>query len=631
MNNSKKKNIIEKIVIFSLALVVLGLLVFFLKDIFFPFIKLEISNDVDGAKEFLLSKGFLGYLTVSLVEGLQMIVIFIPAEFIQLSSGMSYPWYLAILLCDLGVIFGASIIYFIVHVFKFDGDIFHKQNKIEQYEKKMTQKGSKSSILLMYILFIMPIIPFGAICYYGSNKKIPYHKYILTCATGVIPSIGTSILMGTAIKEFITNSIPVWLLIIAIIAAAAILFLLLAFVLHHFFFKEKDGTPDSFMYSVLFSLAFTILKVLGYRKYTIIGKELLDEVNKREGSYFVFGDHHTFYDFASMYKLGKDRNNAFMINEFYLRIPIVGKNFTRCGMIPKKMYCADLKAIKGMVKAKQDGYPIYMFPEAQLSTDGSYNEFNLATAGLVKKFMIPLVLVQIRHGYFSKPKWRKKQFKVNTIVEVKRVIYPEEIETMSIEEIDKAIHDVICFNEFDYNDDLIIKNKNKAKGLENILYMCPECGEFYTNVSDNNTLKCSHCGATFEIDEHYNFKSDSIKNIHEYYERIKEIEYKTIDDINFDIEVDTRIYTDGVKKYKTDSGVFHLDKDKLSYKSNVSDINFEYKVKEVEGLPYSVNEEFEMYHNKDLYYFYPKENRKLCTRINLIYGLLKEREWNKRS
>ena len=63
----------------------------------------------------------------------------------------------------------------------------------------------------------------------------------------------------------------------------------------------------------------------------------------------------------------------------------------------------------------------------------------------------------------------------------------------------------------------------------------------------------------------------------------------------------------------------------------MSDINFEYKVKEVEGLPYSVNEEFEMYHNKDLYYFYPKENRKLCTRINLIYGLLKEREWNKRS
>ncbi len=626
MVKSEKKRVIEKVVILTLALVVLALLVFFLKDIFFPFIKLELNNDVDGAKKFLLDKGFLGYITVSLVEGLQMVVIFIPAEFVQLSSGMSYPWYIAILLCDIGVIFGASIIYFIVHVFKFDGDIFNKQKKIEEYEKKISNKGVMSTIILMYILFIMPIIPFGAICYYGANKKIPYHKYITTCATGVIPSIATSILMGAAIKEFITKSIPIWLFIIIIIAAAAILFLLLAFVLHHFFFKEKDGTPDSFIYPILFKTASFILKILGYRKFTFINKELLDEVNKRGGSYFVFGDHHTFYDFISIYKLGKDRRNAFMLNEFYTRIPLAGKNFKRCGMIPKKMYVQDLKAIRGMMKAKQDGYPIYLFPEAQLSTDGSYNEFNITTARFVKKFMIPLVLIQIRNGYFSKPKWRKKTYPVNTIVEVKRVIYPEELENMSVEEIHSAIHDVICFSEFDYNNDLVIKEKNKALGLENILYMCPICGELYTNETENNTMKCSHCGSIFEIDEHYNFKNDSIKNIHEYYEKIKEIEYKNLDNINFDIEVDTRIYTEGVKKYKTDSGVFHLDKDRLFYKGSQSDLYFEYLVKDIEGMPYSVNEEFEMYHNNELYYFYPKDNRKICTRINLIYGLLKGRE-----
>ena len=89
--------------------------VFFLKDIFFPFIKLQIRGDKDGAAELLRSKGWLGYITVSLVEGLQMVVIFIPAEFIQLSSGRSYPWWLAIMLCDIGVIFGASTIYFLVN------------------------------------------------------------------------------------------------------------------------------------------------------------------------------------------------------------------------------------------------------------------------------------------------------------------------------------------------------------------------------------------------------------------------------------------------------------------------------------------------------------------------------------
>ena len=203
---TKKQKIIERVVILGVALIVLALLVFFLKDIFFPFIKLEINKDFDGAKALLKSKGWLGFITVSLVEALQMVVIFIPAEFIQLSSGMSYPWYLAILLCDVGVILGSSIIYGLVHLFKFDGDIFNKGSKITQYEKKIK---AKNAVILTYILFIMPIIPFGAICYWFSNKKVSYWRYVITCATGVIPSICTSIFMGAAVKLFISQSLPI--------------------------------------------------------------------------------------------------------------------------------------------------------------------------------------------------------------------------------------------------------------------------------------------------------------------------------------------------------------------------------------------------------------------------------------
>ena len=189
----KTKNIIGKIVIFILAAGVLCLLLFFLKDIVFPFIKLEVENDMEGAKQLLLEKGVFGYITVSIIEALQMVVIFIPAEFIQLSSGMSYPWYIAIIFCDIGVLIGSSIIYFIVNVIKYNPTLKKSNSKIRKYEKKIK---TNNTIILMYILFIMPIIPFGAICYWSSNKKIPYHKYVFTCATGVIPSIATSILMG---------------------------------------------------------------------------------------------------------------------------------------------------------------------------------------------------------------------------------------------------------------------------------------------------------------------------------------------------------------------------------------------------------------------------------------------------
>ena len=134
MEAKTKKKIIERIVILTIAISVLAILVIFLKDIVFPFLKMEANKDYEGAKELLHSKGFLGYVTVSLVEALQMVVIFIPAEFIQLSSGMAYPWWIAIILCDIGVVLGSSIIYFLVNIFKFDGDILNRQSKIEKYE-----------------------------------------------------------------------------------------------------------------------------------------------------------------------------------------------------------------------------------------------------------------------------------------------------------------------------------------------------------------------------------------------------------------------------------------------------------------------------------------------------------------
>ena len=134
MTKEKRKTLVERIIIAVVLLIVIGLLVFFLKDVFFPFLRLEIAGDREGAKRLLISKGFLGMTTVSLVEALQMVVIFIPAEFIQLSSGMSYPWWLAVILCDLGVVLGCSIIFFIVRAFKFDGGSKKRSQKIVKYE-----------------------------------------------------------------------------------------------------------------------------------------------------------------------------------------------------------------------------------------------------------------------------------------------------------------------------------------------------------------------------------------------------------------------------------------------------------------------------------------------------------------
>ena len=618
---TKKQRIIERVVILSVAVVVLTLLVFFLKDIFFPFIKLEVHKDIDGAKELLKSKGWLGFVTVSLVEALQMVVIFIPAEFIQLSSGMSYPWWLAIILCDVGVMLGGSIIYFLVRLFKFDGDIFNKGSKISKYEK---QSKVNNAIILTYVLFIMPIIPFGAICYWLSNKKIPYWKYIIVIATGVIPSICTSIFMGAAVKLFITESLPIWALILAIIGAAALLFALLAFVLHKFFFKQSDGTPDSIFYQWSLGAAYKILK--HKNRFVPIGREKLEGI---EGPCLYLANHHSFFDPFALMCFDPDKHFAYVMNRYYYHLPLYGTFLKRSGFIPKRMFTNDFECTLGIIRALKAGYSVPIFPEGRLSTDGGPSQVPESVGKLVQLIKKPVVLVRISNGYFAKPKWRSFRLRQPINVEVMDVIKPEELKTLSTEDVMKRIEDVICFNEFE-NENVSYRSKKLAKGLENVLYMCPHCKTMYSNVAKGNSIACPHCGKTYHIKPNYQFEETDIKNIFEYYKLIKKYEFENLDKTSFDIEVDTVIFEKDMKKTRKDKGVFHLDSKTLSYKSSLTDLYFEYETKEIEGLAYSVNKEFETYYNGELYYFYPsKDDRKICTRVALFQELVRERAYGK--
>ncbi|MCR5458052.1 MAG: 1-acyl-sn-glycerol-3-phosphate acyltransferase [Clostridiales bacterium] len=616
MDQTKKKKIIEKSIIAGITVIVIGLFVLFLSDIFIPFIKMEIANDIDGAKEYLLSKGLLGYLTVVMVEGLQMVVVFISAEFIQVTSGISYPWWLAIILCDCGVMLGSSIIYLLVNVFKFDSRVIDKNGELEKYEKKAR---TKSTVKLMYILFIMPIIPFGAICYYGSSKKIPYPRYLLTCATGVIPSIISSIAVGTAIKEFITKSLPIWALILIIIVAAAVLFTVLLFVLKKFFIS-----PNNEKGIVLFLLNKLAIKIALMKiKYRVINEQAINGI---EGPFIALANHHSAIDVFLVKMLLDDKNMYIVGNEYYLRLPVIGKMLEKHGSyIRKKMFYDDISCIINIFMRIKKGNPVMIFPEGRLSTDGGPSYFNDSIAALCKKLGVPIVLIQIRNSYFAKPKWRKAEYRSSCEVEIMKVISKEELKSLSKTELHNMILDALSYNEFS-NENIIYRQPNKAKGLENILYLCPHCRSMYSNRSNGNRLICSSCGKEYIIKDNYQFDSEEYRNIFEYYRKIKEIESQTIDSVNLKVPVDVKIFKHGEKRFRTDKGIFTITSEKVSYKSDLNDLYFEYTIAELEGIAYSVNKEFELYYNNELYYFYPDKNsRSICTRVALLFELMKEK------
>ena len=585
--NRKKELIITLIAIVAVII----LFSFFLKDIMIPFIKAEMKNNVNEAKEILKDNGWFGFAAVVLIEAIQMVVIFIPAEFIQISCGLSFPFPIALILCDLGVCLGSLIIFSLVRLFKFSSSAYIKnKEKIDLLGAKTN--NDKQTILFMLLLFIMPLIPFGAICYFGSGTKLPLKKYLPTVAVGCLPSIVTSNLMGTAGRAFIKKTIPLWILILIIAVLGLLLFITLLFFIFRYFLKENDRTPES----VLFSSFMRFVERMRKNKQKLIIEDKL--MQKIEDPYIILANHESFYDFYYVSKIVKNKPAAIVGNEYYLSLPIIRH------------------------LSLKKGYPVMIFPEGRLSTDGTNYPIVEKSGAFYKKLNRDIVFVKLEGAYLSKPKWRKSFLKSEIRVTVSKIIKKDELAEIDASELDRIIQNELSFNDFD-NHINCYKSRNLAKGLEKILYICPSCGELYRTKGEGNVFKCHSCGKELHILPDYSFEGDNtIKNIADYYREIKNIEKTGLDSLHIETAVKTKIFNPKGRT-KKETGICELSAKEFVYKSKNEE--FHVPTDEILAMPYSCGEEFELYLGNRLHYFYPTHNRNQVVRWALIIDLLYER------
>lgn len=619
----------ENVLIICVTILTLCALFFFLKDLIIDIVNLYKAGNKSDIDKLLSDRGMIGWLSIIFIEAMQMIVIFIPAEFIQVTSGIAYNWYVAIGLCVAGVVLGATIIYILVHSFNFNAKMFSKQTaKIDNLSRKRKHAGIQT---LMYVLFLMPIVPFGAVCYYGSSSKISYRRYILTVFTGVIPSIATSICLSEVIKLFMENDISLWWLVLIGFGFVALLFGIIFLVVRRIFFKENKNTPDSVYFSILLKI-FTILK--GRTKFTY-DKDMIQNI---DGPFLLLTNHGSFYDVFYASKLVEPVKMAFILNRYYFRKPGMRKILTRIGTIPKRLFSPDIETIKKTIRTIKTGYPILMCPEGRLSADGTNYFITKETGKLVKQLKVPVVIATINGAYLVKPKWRKHKIKGPVHTKVNRIILADELKSLSVEEINQIINENITYNEFEYAREhkIVYKDKKKAEGLENILYRCPHCNSEYHITTNKNTITCESCGFSLNINEHYSFDDNelNIKDIHDWYERMVKYEKENTIDKMVKLSCEVKVKCMNMSNHKLDTygeGVCTLDKNTFTFEGVVGGEKEQIELQTVamRGLAFSAGEEFEFYHNDNLYYFYPKENPELCAKWALIVDeVVKEGDLN---
>lgn len=240
-------------------------------------------------------------------------------------------------------------------------------------------------------------------------------------------------------------------------------------------------------------------------KITLIGKKYKVEKINMEGlepPYMMLSNHMAFVDFklAAM-GTGKHRvNNVVNIDGYYQRPWLM----ELIGAICTRKFTMDLHLIKSIRKVLSRGDILCMYPEARYSPCGTTSYIPESVGMLVKRNKVPVVAVLHRGNYLFCPFWnfrRKRDVPMHTTLT--KILTPEEIENMSVDQINDRIRETLTYNDYEYQqkNGILITEPYRAEGLHKVLYQCPHCHTESKMASKGAEIFCTECGKRWTLNE----------------------------------------------------------------------------------------------------------------------------------
>lgn len=236
---------------------------------------------------------------------------------------------------------------------------------------------------------------------------------------------------------------------------------------------------------------------------TFIRRVKIIKVNmkKVKGPYVLLCNHNSFFDFkvATRALFPRRANYVVAIDGFINREWLL----RNVGCIGKRKFVSDpaiVKQLKHTLEVNKNIAVIY--PEARYSLIGTTAILPESLGKLVKMFKYPVVTL-ISHGHhLHEPVWNLIKRKVPVKSVMTYLLTKEDLEEMSIFDINSRIKEAFYYNDYEYqvNNNIRIKGENRAKNLHKILYRCPHCSTDFSMKSENNNLYCEKCNQNYYID-----------------------------------------------------------------------------------------------------------------------------------
>ncbi len=210
--------------------------------------------------------------------------------------------------------------------------------------------------------------------------------------------------------------------------------------------------------------------------------------------YLIVGNHVTDWDplFINCYV---EEPISFVAAASAFRKPFMKKVLNYAGAISKTKSRTDTSTIRNILKAKKANRVIGLFPEGNRNWNGLPEPIFYSTVKLMESLNIPIIVVNIKGGYLSSPRWAMEPRKGKISLTFRKVWDIGDLKDMTHEEIFEQLQKELYVNDFEWNENerVSFKGRNLAEGIERYLYMCPSCENTTTIRSEGDYVSCNQC------------------------------------------------------------------------------------------------------------------------------------------
>ncbi len=393
--------------------------------------------------------------------------------------------------------------------------------------------------------------------------------------------------------------------------------------------KEKKKAPlpkqSRVVYFITRCAAWLVAKLAFKRKI------LRNEIRGKKGPFVIIANHEAALDFVNLIGATRTPMTFVVSNSFYSTLPF--KNaMDKIGVIPKQQFQTSLRDLTKMRRVIEEGRILVIYPAGLMCEDGRSTPIPVATYEFLKWLKTDVYMAKTSGTYFTMPKWSSGIRRGKTFMDIYKLFDRDEIISMEIPDIKERTDKALDFDAYKEQEVLHVKyrNNDNIEGLENVLYMCPNCHqEFTIHVENRHTLVCSECGYAEKSDEYAFLHKISevgkeIRHVSDWSKRIyNNLKHRVIrgevEELSSKVEI--HMIPEGRMKFEpVGEGTLTITRDRILLSGTVNGDALDLSLQSANfaSLPFKPGKSLEVQHGDVIYRCLPEDGRVVMKFINLI-------------